>query len=214
MPRRPLKSKPRGQASGQAKQHSDNPLGEESTENSSDYESPTTDHNQTSLSLRSRPRESANLSHRNQTSHMTTDMDLTEANTRNTRSSVGPNRLVTQPRPGPSRVQTRKQNNPRRLRPGVKALLEIKRYRNSVTLLIPRLPFGRLVREILVNSPRYQPGTRVQKVALLALHEAAEAYLVQFFEDSIRLANHAKRVTLMPVDMALVKFLRGNWDNL
>jgi histone H3 len=46
-------------------------------------------------------------------------------------------------------------------------------------------------------------------MAILALQEAAEAYLVCLFEDTNICAIHAKRVTIMPKDMQLVMRIRG-----
>ena len=51
---------------------------------------------------------------------------------------------------------------------------------------------------------------RFQSAALMALQEAAEAYLVTLFEDSLLCTIHAKRVTLMPRDMALARRIRGD----
>ena len=50
---------------------------------------------------------------------------------------------------------------------------------------------------------------RFQSAALMALQEAAEAYLVTLFEDSMLCTIHAKRVTLMPKDMNLARRIRG-----
>jgi len=49
---------------------------------------------------------------------------------------------------------------------------------------------------------------RFQSQALMALQEAAEAYLVNLFEDTNYAAIHAKRVTIMQRDMQLVRRLR------
>ena len=43
----------------------------------------------------------------------------------------------------------------------------------------------------------------MQAGAVLALHEAAEAYLVCLFEDTNLCTIHAKYVTIMPKDMQL-----------
>jgi len=95
---------------------------------------------------------------------------------------------------------------PKKFKPGTKTLKEIKKYQNSTELLMQKQPFKNLVKEILEN---YSEGLRVQRTALLALQEAAEAYLVGVFEDSNCCALHAKRVTLMVKDMALAKRIRG-----
>ncbi|RWW67908.1 hypothetical protein BHE74_00024603 [Ensete ventricosum] len=58
-----------------------------------------------------------------------------------------------------------------------------------------------------VKKPhRYRPGT---SHAVLALQEAAEAYLVGLFEDTNLCAIHAKRVTIMPKDIQLARRIRG-----
>jgi len=95
----------------------------------------------------------------------------------------------------------------RRMRPGEKALREIRQYQSSTSLLLRRLPFARLVREIQYGMTR-QPY-RWQGSAILALQEAAEAHLVGLFEDSVLCAIHAKRVTIMPKDMQLARRIRG-----
>ena len=95
---------------------------------------------------------------------------------------------------------------PRRYRPGTVALKEIRRFQKSTDLLIRKLPFQRLVREI---SQDFKEGLRFQSPAILALQEAAEAYLVGLFEDTNLCAIHAKRVTIMPKDMQLARRIRG-----
>ena len=99
----------------------------------------------------------------------------------------------------------------RRFRPGMAALREIRRFQKSTGLLIPKLPFQRLVRQIAMNTIAAINGgdIRFQSAALLALQEAAEAYLTALFEDSNLCAIHAKRVTIMSKDMQLALRLRG-----
>ena len=95
---------------------------------------------------------------------------------------------------------------PHRYCPGTVALREIRRYQKSTDLLIRKLPFQRLVREVaqdINNKLRFQSTT------LLALQEASEAYLVELFEDTNLCAIHAKRVTIMPKDMQLARRIRG-----
>merc|ERR1711941_197817 len=77
---------------------------------------------------------------------------------------------------------------PHRYRPGTVALREIRKYQKSTELLIRRLPFQRLVREIAQD---YKTDLRFQGVAVLALQEASEAYLVGLFEDTNLCAIHA-----------------------
>ncbi|OQR88364.1 histone H3, embryonic [Thraustotheca clavata] len=93
-----------------------------------------------------------------------------------------------------------------RFRPGTVALREIRRYQNTTELLIRKLPFQRLVREI---SQDYKTYLRFQSSAMLALQEACEAYLIGLFEDTNLCAIHAKRVTIMPRDVQLARRLRG-----
>ena len=95
---------------------------------------------------------------------------------------------------------------PRRYRPGTLALKEIRRYQKSTELLIRKLPFQRLVREILQD---FCPDFRCQSSALIALQESAEAYLVGLFEDTNLCAIHGKRVTIMPKDIQLARRIRG-----
>ena len=94
----------------------------------------------------------------------------------------------------------------RRHRPGMRALKEIRRFQKSTELLIRKLPFQRLVREIAMD---FTTDVRFQSTAFLALQEAAEAYLVGLFEDTNLCAIHAKRVTIMPKDIHLARRIRG-----
>merc|ERR1712159_307388 len=80
---------------------------------------------------------------------------------------------------------------PHRFRPGTVALREIRKYQKSTDLLIRKLPFQRLVRDI---AHEYKTELRFQSSAVLALQEAAEAYLVGLFEDTNLCAIHARRV--------------------
>ena len=95
---------------------------------------------------------------------------------------------------------------PHRYRPGTVALREIRRYQKSTDLLIRKLPFQRLVKEIAQD---YKSDLRYQTGTILALQESAEAYLVQLFEDTGLCAIHAKRVTIMPKDIQLARRIRG-----
>ncbi|EEY53309.1 histone H3.3 [Phytophthora infestans T30-4] len=95
---------------------------------------------------------------------------------------------------------------PHRYRPGTVALREIRKYQKSTDLLIRKLPFQRLVREIAQD---YKTDLRFQSTAILALQEASEAYLVGLFEDTNLCAIHAKRVTIMPKDIQLARRIRG-----
>ncbi|CAH9084319.1 unnamed protein product [Cuscuta europaea] len=95
---------------------------------------------------------------------------------------------------------------PHRYRPGTVALREIRKYQKSTDLLVRKLPFQRLVREIAQD---FKTDLRFQSHAVLALQEAAESYLVGLFEDTNLCAIHAKRVTIMPKDVQLARRIRG-----
>lgn len=108
---------------------------------------------------------------------------------------------------GPGTPKTPK----RRYRPGTKALMEIRKFQKSTNLLVPRLSFSRVVREIALQvCGRSIPDIRFQAEAIMALQEAAEMYLTILMEDSNLLAIHAKRCTVMVKDMQLAMRIRGD----
>ena len=83
-----------------------------------------------------------------------------------------------------------------RYRPGTVALKQIRQYQKTTELLIRKLPFQRLVREIASDSEVIKSPlcgkVRFQSAAIMALQEAAEAYLIGLFEDTNLCAIHAK----------------------
>ncbi|OSX79555.1 hypothetical protein BU14_0075s0045 [Porphyra umbilicalis] len=94
----------------------------------------------------------------------------------------------------------------RRYLPGTVALRDIRKFQRSGELLLSKLPFQPLVREVAqeyTNAPRFQAS------AVLALQEAAEAYLVGLFQDAQLCAVHAKRVTVISKDIQLARRIRG-----
>ncbi|GMT04370.1 hypothetical protein PENTCL1PPCAC_26544 [Pristionchus entomophagus] len=91
---------------------------------------------------------------------------------------------------------------------GAGVLKDIRRYQRTGELLIPRFPFRRIVREIMERYNNGQDPLRIQSLAVDALQEAAEAYLVNLFEDANMAAIHARRVTIMPKDLDLVRKIR------
>ena len=99
---------------------------------------------------------------------------------------------------------------PHRYRPGTVALREIRRFQKSTELLIRRLPFQRLVREIAQDM---KGRLNFASGAILALQEAAEAYLIGLFEDTNLCAIHAKHITIMPKDIQLARHIRGSDRN-
>ena len=108
-----------------------------------------------------------------------------------------------------SAAASRKHRRPRRARPGVRALQEIRALQRTTNLLIPRLPFARVVREEFERWYAVGSVCKWQAEALLVMQEAAEAYLTQLFEDSYLCAFHAKRVTLTQRDIQLARRIRG-----
>ena len=91
---------------------------------------------------------------------------------------------------------------PKRYRPGTVALREIRRYQKSTELLIRRMPFARLVREIAQDV---KTDLRFQASSILALQEASEAHLVHVFERANLCALHGNRVTVQPRDVQLAR---------
>ena len=84
---------------------------------------------------------------------------------------------------------------PHRYRAGTAALKDICHFQKTSVLLIRKLPFQRLVREITQD---FKTDLRFQSAAKLCLQEAAEAYLVRLFHDANLYAIHARQVTIMP----------------
>ena len=93
---------------------------------------------------------------------------------------------------------------PHRYRPGTVALREIKRYQASTELLLRGAPFLRLVREIAQD---FKSDLRFSADAFEVLQVACEAFLVSRFENANLCAIHGKRVTIMPKDMQLAKWI-------
>ncbi|KAL5077279.1 hypothetical protein RYX36_016263 [Vicia faba] len=91
---------------------------------------------------------------------------------------------------------------PHRFHPRTVALIEMRKYQKSIKLLIRKLPFQRIVREIAQD---FKTDLRFQSSVVFALQEDAEAYLVGLFEDTNLCTIHAKRVTIMPKDIQLVR---------
>ena len=96
----------------------------------------------------------------------------------------------------------------RKFRPGTVALREIRKYQKSTELLIQKLPFQRLVREVFSQMSSTQTF-RVTPQSLLALQEASESFLIHMFEQSNLIAIHGKRVTLNVKDILLWRRLHN-----
>jgi histone H3/H4 len=135
----------------------------------------------------------------------TKDTSFIGARSSSARKSKSPKRFFQSPK---QQQQQQQQDSPtkRRYRPGQRALKEIRFYQRNTDLLIRKLPFARLVKEVSEAARR---GLRWQAQAILALQEAAETHLVGLFEDAYLCSIHAKRVTLMVKDMELARRIRG-----
>lgn len=94
----------------------------------------------------------------------------------------------------------------KRFRPGEKALKEIRKFQRSTDLLINKLPFTRLVKEITFS---FHHSLQWQGIALEAIQHAAEDYIIGLMGDANLSAIHAKRITIMPKDLQLARRIRG-----
>ena len=79
---------------------------------------------------------------------------------------------------------------------------EIRCFQKSVDLLIPLLPFQRLIHEITQD---FKVGLCSQSSTILALQEAAEAWLVGLFESANLCCIHRGQQTIAPKDFYLVQ---------
>lgn len=84
---------------------------------------------------------------------------------------------------------------------GAIAIREIRAYQKSTNLLLPRLPFERLIREIAQNI---RSDIRFQSGAVLAIQEATEAHIIAVFEDTLWCAHHAKRSTILAKGLMII----------
>ena len=96
-------------------------------------------------------------------------------------------------------------------KPSDLALYEIRKYQRSTDLLISKLPFARLVKEVAESFTSDDSELHWNSHAILALQEASEAYLVGLLDHANLLAIHAKRVTLMKKDVQLARRIRGQF---
>ena len=99
----------------------------------------------------------------------------------------------------------------RRYGQNFKILAEIRRAQKCVEMVTPKLPFRRLVREICEN---WDLLVRWKLTGLLTLQEAAEDFLIEYFNDLCLLAAHSHRVTIMNRDSDTLKRVRWRYDKL
>ena len=116
------------------------------------------------------------------------------------------NSLTTGPVKQPRNPPKGRVKKSRRFRPGTRALLQIRKYQKSTELLIRKLPFQRLVREVVQEMFKTK-SYRFQSTAILALQEASEDFLVRMFSQCNDICIHGKRVTVQQKDVQLWKRL-------
>lgn len=133
-------------------------------------------------------------------------MARTKQTARKSTGGKAPRKLLTTMAARRSAPQYGGVKKPHRYRPGIVALREIRKYQKSTELLIRKIPFQRLVREVAQD---YKSDLKFQSSALECLQEASESYLTGLFEDTNLCAIHARRVTIRPKDMQLARRLRG-----
>ena len=97
-------------------------------------------------------------------------------------------------------IMNKKLEKQRKTQRGMQSLKEIQKYQKGSDLLIQQVPFQRLVKEIIQKQ---QESLKLQGLAVLALQEASEAFLVDLMEQANLCAIHAKRVTIIPRDIQL-----------
>ena len=94
-----------------------------------------------------------------------------------------------------------------RYKPGIRTLLEIVYYQKKWGLILSKAAFTQLVWEV---ADDVKTGMRWQSSAILVLQEGTEAYIVGLYEDVVLEAIHGQRVTIMPKDMHIVQWIRGD----
>ena len=110
------------------------------------------------------------------------------------------------------RAPTGNVRKPRKFRPGTVALREIRKYQKSTELLIRKLPFQRLVREVvctMFDGLQF----KFQSTALLALQEAAETYLVRMFEEAFTRPPESHEVSILMGSLPALMELHGGDQN-
>nr|ARC76716.1 Cid5 [Drosophila americana texana] len=119
-------------------------------------------------------------------------------------SSAPPPRTPSPPQlPPAARTKRRKQPNP--LQRAAQFRREVRTLQRSPHFMIPRLSFGRVVRDIMLQHT--ESPYRITIGALEALQTATEMFLTQRFQDSYLMTLHRSRVTLEVRDMALMAFV-------
>ena len=95
-----------------------------------------------------------------------------------------------------------------------KALDEIRKYQNGVDMVVLKAPMKRLILEILQDNSPVGGVKRAKKDAVEAIHVAAEAFLVELFQEAMCAMVHGKRVTLMKRDIDLVRVIKRDHPDI
>ena len=90
----------------------------------------------------------------------------------------------------------------RKSQPGAKALRDIKKWQASELLLIRKLPFEQLVKEV---GNDFKTDLLWSRFATMALQEAVEPFVVELLDLANLLAIHAGRVTINLKDLKLAR---------
>ena len=136
---------------------------------------------------------------------------------KSTENSVKPSKLMsdaslkTRAQQQEETVRAKARTEIKRVSQGTRALQEIHSHQKSTCLLMPKLPFMRLIREIVQDI---KMDLRFQSQASLALQEASEKCLVNLFKKVVLCMVHAKRKTLQSKDMYLVSKICGKVSSL
>ncbi len=99
---------------------------------------------------------------------------------------------------------------PHKYRPGTVALREIRKYQKTTNLLLRKLPFSRLVREV---SQGFRSDIRWQASAMQGIQEITEAFIIGLLQNANLGCIHAKRVTCMPKDVDLAHRIKYRQEN-
>ena len=101
---------------------------------------------------------------------------------------------------------------PHRYRPSTVALRKIRWYQKSTELLIPKLPFQRMLKDMTHNSleqlkhmqiTELEDIPRMQATTINCLQTASEAKLTEMFKDANLCTIHCNCVTVMKTDLTL-----------
>jgi len=198
--------------------------GRSSRSSSSEYHSKSERSQRVSISRSSSPSNKRPLTSRRIEYHTTNSMSRRRVSSQDIRHKGSKTQRKAKPATGEAYYAAKKRKYPKTMRelkpgyvwnggkprkrykPGQNAIKQIRKYQMSTELLLRKLPFSRLVREITEYITPVP--IRFQALAMECLQTAVETYLVHLFEDANQCTIHAKRVTLFPKDMQLALRIR------